>query len=276
MKIIRLLPTLLAAASFISAAAAQQRPLITEPANTVEKGTLRFELGFEFLQDAVFPFSGLEGDLTRAATLGFRLGVADNVELQLLGTAANVLNVDRTFDAPNSDNLDFSGDSTSDVGDFTLAAKVRFLQEAAGRPALGFRFGFEMPNASNESGLGNDEINIFGSFLIEKSIQDLRLISNLGIAILGDPVDNNSQDDHFTYGFAALHPAGDRVNLLADFYGRIGDGGIGTEERARLRLAAQIEAGGLYWDIGAFFGFEDADPDTGIIIGISKDFKLWP
>lgn len=254
---------------------AQQRPLVTEPANTVEGGHFRFELGFEFLQDAVFPFSGLEGDLSRIGVLGFRLGVGKNVELQLLGTAQNVLNVDRAFPGPNAPNLDFTGDSTSDVGDFTLAAKWRFKKEEAGSPALAFRFGFNMPNASNESGLGNDEIGVFGTFLIEKTVGDLRLIGNAGIAILGDPTDSNSQDDLFTYGVAILYPVHDKVHALADFYGRAGDSGIGNEEQARLRLGAQIEAGGLYWDISAFFGFEDADPDTGVIFGVSKDFKLW-
>ena len=254
---------------------AQQRPMVTEPVETVEPGHLRFELGFEFLQDAAFPFSGLEGDLSRLGVLGFRLGVGKNVELQLLGTVHNVLNINRQFPAPNTPNLGFNDDSTSDIGDFTLAAKVRFKQESDGSPALGFRFGFEMPNASNENGLGNDELNAFGSLLIEKRVGRARAIANLGIAILGDPTDSNAQDDLFTYGAALIYEATDKINLLVDLNGRAGDAGIGTEEQTQLRLGAQFKAGGLYWDVGAFFGFQDTDPDTGVIIGVSKDFKLW-
>ncbi|HSR53928.1 MAG TPA: transporter [Acidobacteriota bacterium] len=253
----------------------QQRPLVTEPANTVEEGHLLFDVGFEFYQDAVFPFSGLEGDLSRLGVLGFRLGVSEDVELQLLGTLQNSLNVDRKFVGPNTPNLNFNDDDTSSVGDFTLAAKWRFMDEDLGRPALAFRFGFKLPNASNESGLGTDETDIFGSFLFEKTVGKLRVIGNAGLIILGDPTDNSSQDDQFLYGFALLHPVGTNVNLLADFHGRAGDSGFGTEETSSLRLGAQVKTGGIYWDFGAHFGFEDADPDTGFFIGISKDFELW-
>jgi hypothetical protein len=273
----KLLAATLFLVSIHSGVFGQQRPMVTEPVETVEAGHLRFEMGFEFLQDAVFPFSGLEGDLTRLGVLGFRLGVGKNVELQLLGTVQNVLNIDRQFPAPNTPNLNIgpNDDSTSDVGDFTLAAKVRFKQESSGSPGLGFRFGFEMPNASNENGLGNDELNAFGSFLIEKRVGRARLIGNLGIALLGDPVDTNAQDDLFTYGAALIFEATDKVNLLVDLNGRAGDAGIGTEEQANLRLGAQFKAGGLYWDVGAYFGLHDTDPDTGVIIGVSKGFKLW-
>ena len=61
----------------------QQRPLVTERAETVPRGHILFDIGLEFLQDAVFAFSGLEGDLTRIGVLGARIGVADNVELQV-------------------------------------------------------------------------------------------------------------------------------------------------------------------------------------------------
>lgn len=253
---------------------AQQRPLVTEPANPVGEGKLRFELGFEFLQDAVFPFSGLEGDLNRLGVLGFRLGVGKSVELQLLGTVQDVLNVDRRFPAPNSPNLDFTGNSTSDVGDFTLATKVRFLEQHGGHPALGFRFGVDLPNTSNESGLGNDELNAFGSFLLESKVGNLNTIVNLGLVILGDPTDANSQDDLFTYGWATIYSVNDRVHLVSDLYGRTGSGGIGTEEQLRLRLGAQFDVRGVYFDIGGFFGFQDTDPDTGIIFGISKGFSI--
>ncbi len=254
---------------------AQQRPLVTEPANTVEGGHLQFDLGFEFYQNAVYRLSGLEGDLSRLGVLGLRLGVGKNVEVQVTGTIQDVLNVNHRFDAPNTPILDFTGDSTSDVGDFTLATKVRFKQESDSSPALGFRFGVDLPNASNQSGLGNDEFNAFGTFLVEKGFGRLRTIGNAGIIIMGDPTDASAQDDLFTFGAALVYGINDRFSIVADFYGRLGPGGIGTEEQTRLRVGAQIEAGGLYWDVSGFVGFRDTDPDSGVLVGVSKDFKLW-
>ncbi len=252
----------------------QQRPLITERSDTVESGSVRVELGFEFLQDAVFPLSGLEGDLTRIGVLGLRFGAGDRVEIQVLGTIQDFLNVNRRFPAPNTGVLDFAGNSTSDFGDFTLATKVQLVEDRLGAAGVGIRFGVELPNASNESGLGNDETNVFGEFLVEKKLLNLRLIGNAGLAILGDPVTGGSQDDLITYGAAATLDVSPSWTLLAEVYGRTGPGGIGTEDRTRVRAGARVEAGGVYWDVAGFWGIEDTDPDSGVILGVSKTFDF--
>jgi hypothetical protein len=254
---------------------AQQRPLITEPASTTEKGTLRLELGFEFYQKAVFELSGLEGDLTRLGMLGVRFGVADNVEIQVGGSIQDFLNIDERWDAPNSPILDFSGNSTSDVGDFTLAAKIRINKEGQKLPSFGFRFGVELPNASNESGLGNDTTNAFGEVLAEKTFERLTLLGNLGIAILGDPLQAASQDDLLTYGGGAKFAAHPRINIVGEIYGRAGPGGIGTEEQTRVRAGLQIVTGKTYWDVAGFWGFQDTDPSSGILVGLSHGFDLF-
>ena len=252
----------------------QQRPLVTERAETVTRGHILFDIGLEFLQDAVFAFSGLEGDLTRIGVLGARIGVAENVELQVLGTIQDTLNIENRFTAPNTPQLNFSGNSTSDVGDFTMATKVRLTEEGERWPALSSRFGFSMPNVSNENGLGNDEINVFSSLLLQKQFGKLQVFTNFGLAILGDPVTSGSQDDLFTYGLAAVHPLGDGINLVVDAYGRVGAGGIGTEEQSLLRLGTQIDAAGLVWDVALSLGFRDTDPSSGLLLGVSKEFNF--
>jgi hypothetical protein len=254
---------------------AQQRPLITEPVRTVERGSLQLDLGFEFYQDAIYPLSGLEGDLSRIGVLGARFGVGDIVEIQVLGSLQDFLNVNNRFDAPNSDILDFSGNSTSDFGDFTLATKVRLNQEGSKMPAFGLRFGVELPNASNESGLGNDETNAFGALLTEKTFDRLTLVGNLGFTILGDPLDAGSQDDLLTYGLAVIIKAHPKVNVGGEIYGRAGSGGIGTEEQSRIRFGAQILAGGVYWDVAGFWGLQDTDPSSGVLVGLSKTFDIF-
>ncbi len=271
----RLVWWLLFACLFPVSLLAQQRPLVTERVSTVGKGAVRLELGFEFLQDAVYPLAGLEGDLSRVGVLGIRAGAGDKVEIQILGTLQDFLNVNRRFDAPNSGLLDFQGNSTSDFGDFTLATKVTFTEPGTGSPGLGFRFGFELPNASNESGLGVDETNVFGSLLVEQPVGRLTLLGNAGIAILGDPLENSSQDDLFIYGAAATLDASQRLQLLAEISGRRGPGSIGTEDQTRVRAGIRLQAGGAFWDIAGFWGIEDTDPSSGVIIGVSKSFDVF-
>lgn len=257
-----------------SAVLAQDRPLKTEKTDTVPVGRIRTELGFDFEQNAVFRLSGLEGDLTRLAVVGLRLGAGKKVEIQLFWTAQQFLNVSRRFDAPNSPLLDFSGNSTSDVGDLVMATKARFVDESGAIPAVGFRFGVQLPNGATERGLSTDETNFFGSLLVEKKLAHMTLVGNVGLAILGDPLSPGAQDDLLTYGLAAEYPVTPDISVLADWYGRAGPGGFGTEEQSRLRVGARINAAGLYWDAALLVGFLDTDPSTGLIVGLSKDFNF--
>src|SRR5690606_18856093 len=238
-------------------ASAQTRPLITETVDTVRDGYLRFDLGFEFFQDATYRLSGLEGDLSRLGVFSARLGAGERAEIQVFGTIQEFLNVERRFDAPNSDVVDFAGSSTSDFGDLILATKLRLVDEDDGFPGIGFRFGVKLPNSSNESGLGTDETDFFAALLVKRSFRDIQLVSNLGIAILGDPGSPASQDDLLTYGVALIVPLNPRAELVADFYGRAGAGGIGTEEQTRLRLGGRVAAAGVFWDLGFQVGLRD-------------------
>ena len=194
----------------------QQRPLLTERARTVEDGHVLFDVGFEFLQDAVFPFSGLKGDLTNAGVIGARFGMGSRVEVQMLGTVRQFLNINQRFDAPGSGDLNVSGNSTSDFGNLNLATKVKLISGQQGRLVIASRFGVELPNTSNQKELGTDETNFFTQLLVEKRLNRVDLIWNVGLAILGDPEDAGAQDDLLTYGFAIVAEATPRLNLLAE------------------------------------------------------------
>ena len=259
----------------VTPALAQQRPLVTERAETADHGTVLFDLGVEFLQGAKFPFSGLEGDLTRAGVFSTRMGVGERVEVQISGAAHQFLNIDRRVDAPGSGELDFSGDSTSDFGNISLATKIRLTNVTHGKPILGLRFGVELPNSSNEKGMGTDETNVFAQLLLQHKLERVDLLGNIGIAILGDPVDAGAQDDLLTYGLGVILQATPRLNVVAEINGRTGPSGIGTEDQAHARAGIQFEAGGLYWDVAGFVGLQDTDPDSGIIVGLSRSFRAW-
>src|SRR4030095_3786242 len=83
--------TLLLAAAF--ATGAQQRPLLTDDVDITTPGSLDLALGGDFFQDAKFPLSGLEGDLTRVGDIRIRTGLASNVEIQIEGAVQNYLRI---------------------------------------------------------------------------------------------------------------------------------------------------------------------------------------
>jgi hypothetical protein len=247
---------------------------VTEFVEPVGGGKARLEFGFEFLQDAVFRLSGLKGDLTRLGVLGLRFGAGEAVEFQLVWPVRNFLNIHERFPSPIEDDLDFAGNSTSDFGDLLLATKFRVRPERGKMPSFGFRFGVQLPNASTEKGLGTDTLGFLTGVLVEKTLGRTKILGNAGLTILGDPLSAGSQDDLFAYGLALVHGVSERLHLFGDIYGRAGAGGIGTEEQARVRIGAQIKAGGLYWDAAFQGGFLDTDPKTGIIFGVSKELRF--
>src|SRR5262245_10339149 len=68
---------------------AQQRPLVTEDVQTVKPGAVRFEAGFDLLQDKDYPVSGLNGDLARLGVVSLTFGLASNGEVVAGGVIQN-------------------------------------------------------------------------------------------------------------------------------------------------------------------------------------------
>ena len=94
--------------------------------------------------------------------------------------------------------------STDGVG-----TKLKLAGEKGARPALAFSFAVQLPNASNESGLGTDQTEFYSKLLLTKHLGKMAFRGNLGLAILGSPVQPNSQADLLT----ALK-SGDRTHMI--------------------------------------------------------------
>src|SRR6516225_6700427 len=151
----------------VCAVPAQQRPLVTEDVDIITPGSLRIQAGVDFMQRARYPVSGLEGDLTRGGVIGVTIGLAPNVEVQVMGMAQNFLAINSR--GPSSIPLSLkSPDSTQDVGDFTLWTKIKFRNETAHLPSVGFRFGVELPNSNQATGIGLNQTNAYGQVLLGK------------------------------------------------------------------------------------------------------------
>jgi len=259
-------------------ATAQQRPLVTEDPETIGAGLVLLEGGIDWQEDVAYPASGLEGNLLRLPTLGVSFGISSIAELQIDGGLYNRLNVTaRQATAPLSSLLDFSGDSTHDVEDITVATKIRLLSETAGRPAFGVRFATRLPNASNESGLGLDTTDFLASVLFGKTVQSIRFVGNAGLGILGDAVDGNRQNDVLTYGASVARAVRQGLEIVGDINGRLdtrhGDPPVGTESRGIIRLGGRFTKSTVRIDAGVMFGLTSNDPSIGFTTGLTWVFK---
>jgi hypothetical protein len=258
---------------FASAVRAQQRPLRTEDADPVGLGRIRIDFGLEFLQGQRFPLSGLEGDLSRVGVTSVHVGVGEFAEFQISGVVRDFLSVSRRTEAAIPP--DFAGNATSDVGDLVLASKFRLARERGARPAFGFKFGVQLPNASNESGIGSDVTNFHALFMASKHVRGAQILGNVGLAILGSAVQPNSQADLMIYGFAIMIPMHSKVSFVSEIQGRAGAERLGNENQSQVRAGVQMRMAGLRWDLAGVAGIEKQDPDSGLVLGITYEFQAF-
>ena len=261
-----------------SLAAAQQRPLITEDVDIISPGSMRIQAGVDFVQRARYPVSGLEGDLTRAGVIGVNIGLAPNVEVQIQGVAQNFLAINsRTTSAIPLD-LATTANSTHDTGDFTLWTKIKVRNESGNWPSVGFRFGVELPNSSQGTGIGLNQTNAYGQLLLGKKFgQNARVntFANLGIGILNAPTEHFSQNDVFTYGLAGIVRLNKTFSMVGEVNGRQntrpGNGPLGTESQGEARLGMQVRASGLRFDFAGIAGLTKFSPRSGVTVGVTYD-----
>ena len=264
--------------AFTAVAQAQQRPLLTEDVDIIPPGSIRIEAGVDFVQRARYPVSGLSGDLTRAGVIGINIGFAPNVEFQIEGVAQNFLSINSRGPSVIPLNLAAGANSTHDTGDFTLWAKIKLRNETPHWPSFGFRFGVQLPNSNQSTGIGLNQTNAYGQVLLGKKFGHngrVNMFGNLGIAILSAPTQTFTQNDVITYGFAGIV----RIDKMFSFAGEVngrantrpGTGPLGTESQGEARIGMQVRASGLRFDFAGIKGLTKFSPRSGVTVGVTYD-----
>ena len=257
---------------------AQQRPLITEDVDIIPPGSMRLEVGMDFLQGVKFPVSGLNGDLTRAGVIGVNIGLAPNVEVQIEGVAQNFLSINSQ--GPSAIPLEIApgANTTNDFGDFTLWTKIKLRAETEKGPSIGFRFGVQLANSSQGRGIGLNQTNAYGQILVGKKFGRngrVNTFGNLGIGILTAPTQLFTQNDVITYGAASIIRINNQFSIAGEVNGRMntrpGSGPLGTESQGEARLGMQIRASGLRFDFAGIKGLTSQSPRSGLTVGVTYD-----
>jgi hypothetical protein len=255
---------------------AQQRPLETQEPAILPPGNLSLQVGFDFLQDAKYPVSGLRGDLTSLGVISVYAGLGELVEFQMHGTVHNFLSISERTATPLNLELNSSGTATSDFGDLMLSTKILTLREKRHFPALSFRISVQLPNASAARGLGMDSTQFYNTLLAGKHFGKLNVFGNAGLGILSNPVEAGVQNDVMVYGLGGIYPLTPAVNLASEVYGRWSTreqgAPLGTESQSLFRLGVQISGLGFRWDIAGVAGLAVNSPHSGIAFGVTKEF----
>ena len=259
-------------------ASAQQRPLVTEDVDIIPPGTVRLEAGLDFMQGVKYPASGLTGDLTRVGVIGVNIGMSPNVEFQIEGVGQNFLSINSRGPGAIPLSLAPGVNSTNDIGDFTLWMKMKLRAETKRGPAVGFRFGVQLPNSNQARGIGLNNTNAFGQILVGKKFGTdgrFNTFGNLGIAIITAPTLLFTQNDMLTYGVAGIYRLNRQFSLAGEVNGRAntrpGNGPLGTESQSEARFGMQIRASGLTFDLAGIKGLGNFSPKSGVTIGVTYD-----
>ena len=263
-----------------SSALAQSRPLVTEDPETVPVGHVLVEGGLDFGYDAVFPASGLKGNLWRIGTFGLSVGISPIAEVQIDGGLRNRLGI-KSIDptAPLADMLDIDGESTSEFEDLVIGTKIRFLTETVSRPSMAVKFATKLPMASNETGLGLDTTDFTVGLHVGKTVQSVRIVGNGGIGILSDPIRGDRQNDVLLYGLSVSRAVAPDIEVVAELNGRLhtrdSDPPPGTESRSVARLGARATRGPVRVDAAFAIGVTENDPTWGFTVGLTWVFRAF-
>lgn len=275
------------AATFLSllvlclSTSAQQRPLITDDIDITPPGALEISAGVDFLQNVKLPLSGLKGDLTRVADIRIRQGFAPNVEIQIEAAVQNFLAINSQI-TPSPIPLNVSGNSTNDFDDIIVSAKLKLFSETKNLPAIGMKFGYQMPNTDQARGIGTNQVNIFSKLIVQKKwgvvagrSPKANVFGNIGLGIMSAPLNTFTQNDVILYGIAGIFRVTDHVNAVAEVNGRAntrsGSAPLGTESVGQFRVGTQIRASGLRFDAAAIFGLTKFSPRTGLTFGVTYE-----
>lgn len=257
---------------------AQQRPLLTDDVDIAPPGTINVSAGADFIQNAKFPLSGLKGDLTRAGDIRIRQGFASNVEIQIEGSIQNFLAINSQ--SASAIPLNISANSTNDYDDYIISAKIKLRNETRNIPAIGMKFGYQMPNTDQAKGIGTNQINIFSKLLFQKKFGKRKgqeplanVYGNIGLGIMTAPIERFTQNDVVLYGLAGIFRLNDHINLVGEINGRAntrkGNAPLGTESISQFRFGTQVKVSGLRFDTAAIIGLTKFSPRTGITFGVT-------
>jgi len=243
------------------------------------RGELTFALGY--VRDERFPYFTAPAALDRqdrwhVPRVGFRAGAADWVEIE---AEYETLYLDEKT-ARGETNWQYGS------GDARLHTKVRVRGEDELYPAFAVRFGTKLANANKDDRLGTDETDFDLLALVSKNFGPVRVHTNLGILLLGNPgqllgnrFGPGGQDDLFVYSVAVESPAfGSRqegsseLRLLGEISGLAGSR-FGND-RQRGTFGVHVSQGSFGFFAGASVGFDTASEDFGLQLGATYAWDL--
>ncbi|MFC1589870.1 transporter [Candidatus Omnitrophota bacterium] len=228
------------------------RPLSTEDATVIDKGSLEVEGGFEWTR--------LENrDDNYSFVLVPNYGLLEHVQI----CCEIPFDIIRPEDDSDQEGL----------GDIGVASKILILQETERIPSVVFKSIVKLSTGDEDKGLGSGDEDVTLILAATKSIGKVTLHSNIGYSFVGKEADD-SLKDCMLYGVAFEYPVGSELSIVGEVYGE-SESGFNKDSHVISPLV------GLRYQLTENITFDTAfkigtsyekKTDYGIIGGLSMSF----
>lgn len=277
-KYVAVAVAILVCVAFASTAGAQQRPLVTQDPETIGTGRILVEGGLDYGTDMFFPVSGLKGNLLRLPVVGVIVGVGPIAEVQVIGSLRDRLAITHQGDGPLADLVQGIGSTTTDMGDVLVGMKLSVLAESESHPAFAVRFATRLPTEGTSSGIGTGTVDFYASALGAKTVESFRIVGNLGLGVLTDPIQGDRHNNVLTFGGSLARALTSEIEVVGEINGRASFRAVdlpGTESRATMRFGARYTRGPARVDAAALLGMTSRDPGVGFTVGVTYIFEAF-
>lgn len=224
-------------------------------------------------EDAIFPLSGLEGDLARLGSVTVAYRFAPGAILLLEGDALRVLEVEMRGRSPVPLDPDVGDGRTRDAGEVLLGTLVRLLGDSPGLSG-GLHLAVKLPTSDERRGIGLNTTDFFGSLYGSWARGGWRASGELGVGILEAPLESFVQDDVLSYRAEALYevpgtPLRSSVSVvgIANVRRTVP---LGNEDRGEAWTRLELLAGAWRLDAGLGLGYAGVSPGWSVEAGVAR------
>jgi hypothetical protein len=224
------------------------RPLITEDADTLGKGSAKIEAGLDYARDN-------NGDKYFFSSLQLAYGLRDRLEI--------AATLPYFFLYPKE------GARVDGVGDLYAYLRYRVWEEKGFYPALALKPILKIPIADENKGLGSGKTDFGFNAAFSKSFSGFNLNFDATYVFYGE----KNVTDQLLLGLAGEFEIAKGFNLVSEIrYGNNFNSGR-KDDAATLMVGFQAEALGAVFDAGVAFGLNSAAPDYVLTAGVTLKFK---
>jgi len=224
------------------------RPLITEDAETIAKGSTKIEMAFDYARED-------NGDKEYFPFLQVAYGLADRLEI--------ALGMPYIFLDPKE------GGKVDGIGDLYAYLKFRVWGEGDLYPALALKPIVKIPIADEKKGLGSGKTDFGLAAAFSKSFRRLNLNFDATYIAFGE----KNVIDQLALGLSGELEVAKGFNLVSEIRCRNNFNSNRKDDPVALLAGFQVDALGAVFDAGVAFGLNTAAPDYFLTAGVTLIFK---